>query len=927
MLEVRKLSKIYKTNQQTVYALNEISLKFQDKGMVFILGKSGSGKSTLLNILGGLDRFDAGEIFIGGLSSKDFKEQDFDSYRNTLIGFIFQEYNVIEQFSVKENIALALHLQGKEVKDESIENILKEVDLQGLEHRKPNELSGGQLQRVAIARALVKNPQIIMADEPTGALDSNTGKQVFETLKKLSKEKLVIVVSHDKEFAKQYGDRIIELADGHIVFDSTLKEVSNTNKKDDSILCIENLDEITEDSILKIIRQWKTSSKKIIISKDQTLNNRIIDKHLQQKKYEFQATENTDIVIENKDVEFIQSKLPFQSAFKLSLSNLKCKPFRLFMTILLSVCAFVLFGISMTLSHYQEEQVVTQTLVENQLNYTALKNYKRVKNYDQALVQLSNHVELEVGFQIQDFENIQKEYSQVNVKPVLDSDYYTNNFNILDQIGSLSLKSIHQKYEVNHLYGLSYINEEDLQELGYTLTGRLPESTHEIAVPKFMMEQFLAKGYLDQNGVMHKIESYEDMLEKELSVIVNSEKTSFRICGIIDTKFDLSPFVNDELQTSSLSGISNYVKEKEYYELLETGYHTLGYVSKEVIDQAMQNDLIYATYKGGDFYELNLEDMYSNFDAILDISSIDSQQCIALHEGNGVYVDYQAIQHMRMPSNLTLDEEVHRWMQERESSNSDAIKQVILQNLEHIQTRLKTIHYSSYTKPMKTPQAIPIKGIYIAKQPLYQSAIVMDSQQIKDYQPEPIGPIKRLILPISSITNLQSIVKTTYALRANELFPLLANPYMPIINNVNHIIQVLKPMSLSVAIMLAIFAALMFWNFLATSIQYQQQEIGILRAVGARSKDILKIYLNEAFMIASINWLFAILLCLFATNQMNMFLRSEFQFSISPFFFGILQMIELFLISTMVAYLGAAIPIYRIVRKKPIDAIKNRKQK
>ena len=203
MLETKNLRKTYKTKKGvSVEALKGISLKFPEKGMIFLLGKSGSGKSTLLNLLGGLDKYDDGEIIIKGVSSKNFKQNHFDSYRNTYVGFIFQEYNVLEEFTVGANIALAIELQGRKATDEEISKILRQVDLDGFGDRKPNELSGGQKQRVAIARALVKNPQIIMADEPTGALDSNTGKQVFDTLKKLSEEKLVIVVSHDREFAE-----------------------------------------------------------------------------------------------------------------------------------------------------------------------------------------------------------------------------------------------------------------------------------------------------------------------------------------------------------------------------------------------------------------------------------------------------------------------------------------------------------------------------------------------------------------------------------------------------------------------------------------------------------------------------------------------------------------------------------------------------
>ena len=233
--------KIYKPKKGVpVTALNKVSLKFPDKGMVFLLGKSGSGKSTLLNLLGGLDNYNSGEIIIKGVSSKEFKQSHFDSYRNTYVGFIFQEYNVLDEFTVGANIALAIELQNRKATDEEINAILKEVDLEGFGDRKPNELSGGQKQRVAIARALVKKPEIIMADEPSGALDSNTGKQIFETLKKLSQDKLVIVVSHDREFAEQYADRIIVLADGEVISDVEL-DTEILNIKNDGISFNENI--------------------------------------------------------------------------------------------------------------------------------------------------------------------------------------------------------------------------------------------------------------------------------------------------------------------------------------------------------------------------------------------------------------------------------------------------------------------------------------------------------------------------------------------------------------------------------------------------------------------------------------------------------------------------------------------------------------
>ncbi len=202
-----------------VEALRGVTVHFGERGMTFILGKSGSGKSTLLHLLGGLDYADEGRLEIDGRSSEEFGVKDFDDYRNEYVGFVFQEYNLLPAFTVRENLAIALELQGRRAEDGAVGAALERVELAGLEKRRPAELSGGQRQRVAIARAIVKDPKIVLADEPTGALDNATGENVLQLLKELSAEKLVIVVSHDREFAERYADRIIELADGRIVAD------------------------------------------------------------------------------------------------------------------------------------------------------------------------------------------------------------------------------------------------------------------------------------------------------------------------------------------------------------------------------------------------------------------------------------------------------------------------------------------------------------------------------------------------------------------------------------------------------------------------------------------------------------------------------------------------------------------------------------
>lgn len=198
--------------------------------MFFLLGKSGSGKSTLLNILGFLDNPSSGEIIVNGKQLTKFRTKEIDAYRNTCVGFIFQDYNLVEYFNIYKNLELVLNLQKKKVTKEYLDNLLKMVGIEGLGNRRVNELSGGQKQRVTIARALIKNPNIILADEPTGNLDSVTGKQIFSILKSISREKLVIVVSHDVEFAKIYADRIIELVDGKIINDQIISTLESGNQ-------------------------------------------------------------------------------------------------------------------------------------------------------------------------------------------------------------------------------------------------------------------------------------------------------------------------------------------------------------------------------------------------------------------------------------------------------------------------------------------------------------------------------------------------------------------------------------------------------------------------------------------------------------------------------------------------------------------------
>ena len=222
MLKLINITKDYQVANHQVHALKGISITFRDNEFVSILGPSGCGKTTLLNIIGGLDHYTSGDLFIDQISTKEFNDRDWDSYRNHRIGFVFQSYNLIPHQTILENVELALTIAGigKEERLQRAKEVLDKVGLKNEYHKKPNQLSGGQCQRVAIARALVNNPDILLADEPTGALDSTTSIQIMELIKEISKDRLVIMVTHNPDIAKKYSSRIVKLLDGKITADS-----------------------------------------------------------------------------------------------------------------------------------------------------------------------------------------------------------------------------------------------------------------------------------------------------------------------------------------------------------------------------------------------------------------------------------------------------------------------------------------------------------------------------------------------------------------------------------------------------------------------------------------------------------------------------------------------------------------------------------
>ncbi len=620
MLEIRNITKVYRSKTgEEVKALDNVSIQFPESGMVFILGKSGSGKSTLLNVMGGLDSYDSGEFVIKGKSSKDFAGSDFDAYRNTFIGFIFQEYNVLDDFTVGANIALALELQGKKASEAAVNGILSQVDLLNYAKRKPNELSGGQKQRVAIARALVKEPEIIMADEPTGALDSNTGKQIFDTLKELSKTKLVLIVSHDRDFAERYADRIVELADGQIIEDVTKHEhkaeqiSEGVHRINDNILRIESGYKLTAKDLEMINAYLAKNKGDVLLSGDGRVNEELRSAAGISKDGATTVFEGTDPQKDvktkayNKDeTNFIRSRLPMKNAIKMGSSSLKHKKFRLFMTVLLSFIAFAMFGLSSSMAAYNKIEAATSSIIDSQIKSAAVSlSTRRIDHwldtgesytgYDGAALNPEDIAWLKQNTGL-DFVPVFTGYAS--------NQYNDAGFNISNMMAVYSSNAVYN----GKISGFTTMTQQQLDVTGYQLSvGQLPQNSGEIAITEFMYRQFNEYGFVN--------DEFSESVEKGKLTLDNAETTgivgkhitlnqigwqnlnsdmrpSFKIVGVINTNFDYNRYASllpvtdqaQQMQQQDESGLLEmYLGNEVKYER-DYGFHALAFAVQSDIE-------------------------------------------------------------------------------------------------------------------------------------------------------------------------------------------------------------------------------------------------------------------------------------------------------------------------------------------------------
>ena len=983
MLEVRNLSKIYKStvkNGVDTKALDDVSLTFPEKGMVFLLGKSGSGKSTLLNVCGGLDAPTSGEIIVKGKSSKSFSQSDFDSYRNTFIGFIFQEYNILNEFSVEDNIALALELQGKPKDKRVIAELLEQVDLSGFAKRKPNTLSGGQKQRIAIARALVKSPEIIMADEPTGALDSATGKQVFDTLKKLSADKLVIVVSHDRDFAELYGDRIIELKDGKILSDVSKTEQEKTAITDsisalDGVLCIKSGTELTERDFAQIKSFLASSKGDVIIANDeQDVSAFKKAAHITEdgSKEFFAETDESKLDIKQytpADSKFIRSRLPLRHASKIGVASLKNKPIRLIFTILLCTVAFVLFGLLSTLTFYNSESMFKQTLSDTNREFVVLEN-----NY------LATIKFYENGESVHEYdESFPAVFSAEDIKN-LSSTFGSDVFGAASAYGmEFNVRSRPSDYWYNSISAIAYIPEGNT--FRNKINGAYPEKADEVCISRYSAEMLIASQATDRNGKTLDASTPEELIGK--TILIAGEE--FKVvgifdCGTLDPKFE-------ELKTNTER---NYSLMNELEFELKDGMYLLTLLSEEkfknIADKLSKYSSSYEndTQSFGKIISPNSNRQDENQNE--DYPQYRYRNASNIAKSNIKYFDLQKTSLNDNELLITQNDwisNLHSLMEYKYSNRANLTEEeqkhinslymyidFVMRNEIYEHNELGEMINQRPLTAKEKEDLLALLLVEFGNIPLSFELTPSDSNQFKIGDPttytvvgmvddEDYGAVyltnsaydkhweaqfKALEYCTVMETNYEAGTSTGYSIvyapfsntesqkdllwdihknkefNENSTRVSVGGMYISELDMIDELVQSLSKIFLYVGLVFAAFAILLFSNFISTSISQKRREIGILRAVGARGTDVFKIFFSESFIIAFICSLISTVGTALLCSLINTNMAEEFGASI--FIFGPFSILIIIGTALLTAIFATFIPVWIAARKKPVESIR-----
>ena len=917
MLQIRNLTKTYKVGSGRVVALDNINLDFPDKGLVFIVGKSGSGKSTFLNILGGLDKMDSGDIIINGRSTNDFSRRDFDAYRNYHIGFIFQEFNLIEDISVKENIAIALKIQSKSHDETTIDEALKMVNLEGLGYRTPKELSGGQKQRISVARALVKNPNIILADEPTGALDSKTGYELISSLKTLSKNKLVIVVTHDFEMANVFGDEIIKLNDGRIVDHLTISKdykVLKNERISNNILKISSGNEIIDTEFIKENLSKEKTSYVCLTANPETFTvaypevyDKVFAKEDLSKKFVSKKGEFEDLKIAKGKKSNQKAKIEFKECLKMAVQHFKTSKGRFLFLLIFTILSFSMLGLTYTLSKVNNDNIIANTLVNNNIELGIMEKHG------------TNGKE---NFTITNTNALKNEYSDINfaIGKTISLSYTPSSkpsgsaFEMGEFKGIVECSDI-SKLNLNIIEGKYKFDSSSLEN-------------NEIIISDYAAYELRRTGYLgrDNQGIYGIIKP-ESLTEQINSTIVINT-TEYKIVGVFDTNFeDFLPllisevYVNDEQeQASSLEALKSY-----YYARIfgPNGFYKK-YIDGSGHDVAPTYFSVYSDRIP--LYGYNSEE--ENLLASYTYTSINANQLSKFYSYDEVKEDstfkYKTIwgnSDIKLKDNQVILS--YDWLKDNgfiyKEQIEEAVK-VINQNLLFRKMYdSSTVDSIVYDKGVEVVAVIDVGdniSIDGSKFDFYSDVPIYLSESFKDM-------IKNAVYSYDQILFTLDGSKADYKETIHE-FTSSGYSVLNIDGKTSYgaeSIKSLKNVVLFISIVFSIFSLLILFNYSLNNVKARKKEIGILRATGARGRDVLKIFVVEEGILATIVTILSLIIVVVASTYINNSL-GNLDIGIQLIVFNFVDILTIALLIYLIYGFSTLLPVMSVVNMKPIDAIR-----
>lgn len=879
MIELKNVWKTYSiSKKEQVQAIKNISLTLPNRGMIFITGKSGSGKSTLLNLLGLLDNPDEGQILVDGMDVSKFKSSEVDSFRNTFVGFVFQEYNLIDNFNVYDNVEIVLDLQGKNKSKELVNNALDMVGISELAQRKINELSGGQKQRVALARTIAKDAKMILADEPTGNLDSENSEQVFSILKTLSKDRLVVVVTHDVELANKYGDRVLELYDG--VF---LQDVSKVGL--DAHFEVVNFVK----SKLSLLKSLKLSfgflNKKrlkiiVIIF--------LIALCLTSFGFTYLLTEfNINKVHAETMVEKNESRVEIVK--KIVGKN---------------------FSSDSAVVTFTEDEVLE---VSDMLDMKFTKVYRAVEN--NSYLSFFN-----TAFNY-DSELIPYAYYDLTPDDVIFLEYSDNDFSQLKIIGEKPINAnevIISKVFADYIIKMG-VNVRKFDANGYPIIEKVyPKDYNDLINSKNKI--VLGTSFIVVSGItdddLTKYEYLKDTLSADMDITPTEDYIEFitkhksRISEVIvaNNFFETFPIKDNNRVEYEFYRISYNYKGKKIYDnnisLLTNRIKYFNGITDIETDNIGVNEIVMGPEL---FNELYGDDYNKKVIELKNKLMADYYEAVKIREENikknkELGYQYEEIAPVTKPDLYAVEKQFRRqYIIDKKIIGSNiplTINDLYLRTQDE-----KTKDFGEYTIIGFCEDCL---DTYYSKDSVF-----------KDYMRDNFE-VFSIYFDESNEQKLEEIFDRFPEADAKYISKSI---YSGIILAVKQVVKKIAVVAKYVSILLLVFLIVLFFYFMITSVESNRKDIGILRSLGAKISDIYKIFYLESFILGIFALGLSSLGCYFSVKFVNNIISTNLFIDIKPIMFKNEIVLILFVLLILLITLSFGLPVLKISKIKPIDSI------